>query len=109
MDFQFLPASQAEFIDAAIQAGERSSRYRPSNGTEGDFFMSAFCFRCSHFGSCSIHLLAMAEEVDSPAYPEEWTFDHGHPTCTAFAHERETWEQVLDEISGIDSTGLACA
>ncbi len=109
MNFDIFPAMNAEFIDVAIQAGEHTRNYRPSNGTEGDIFMSAFCGRCQLVGPCEIRLLATALDVDSPDYPVEWTYERGQPTCTAFVYRQETWQRTLDEISGIDTARLACA
>jgi hypothetical protein len=70
--------------------------YQPSNGTEGDIFMDAFCFRCERDRvyqetedtdyACEILTLTMALRYKDPDYPEEWVSDDdGHnPRCTAF-------------------------
>ncbi len=72
--------------------------YRPSNGTEGDSFMSVWCSRCERdrahredreAGGCKIILMTMALGIDHPDYPAEWIIspDHGLPICTAFTTE----------------------
>lgn len=70
-------------------------KYIPSNGTEGEGFMSAFCYQCIHErwihrqdedreeDKCDILSRAFLYNVDDPEYPEEWTYDeNGKPTCT---------------------------
>ena len=65
-----------------------SEKYRPSNGTEGDYFMSQFCFRCTKEDGCEIVGKALVFNEDEPHYPDEWTWDgDGKPTCTAFQKE----------------------
>jgi hypothetical protein len=62
--------------------------YTPSNGSEGDLFIAAFCKRCKlaaafpHIrdGDCMIVIVALLG-----GSPAEWTHDAGGcPTCTAF-------------------------
>jgi len=76
------------------RAGES---YRPSNGTEGEIFMSAFCSKCKHdnldpktySGGCEIIGLTMAFDTNDAEYPREWIIDSdGQPTCTAFELEK---------------------
>jgi hypothetical protein len=67
--------------------------YRPSNGSEGDWFMSRFCHRCvkdSESKPCRILGRTFALDVDDKGYPREWITDDAHgPRCTAFAdHEK---------------------
>jgi hypothetical protein len=71
------------------------NKYRPSNGTEGDFFMDKFCFRCrndSEDAQCSLLIASMVFDVDDPEYPSEWVQNEdgigGY--CTAF-------EEATDE------------
>lgn len=66
-------------------------KYRPANGSEGDWFMSQFCYRCTKDlhapieGGCPIVVLTLCLGTDDPKYPPEWTYDaDGRPTCTAF-------------------------
>jgi len=70
--------------------------YRPSNGTEGEFFMADWCDRCDRdrafrdgtSDSCPIAAATMWADVNSPDYPREWICDAegwpGNPRCTAF-------------------------
>lgn len=62
--------------------------YRPSNGTEGEIFMGAYCEKCakqSEDNPCPIAGAAFFNDIDADDYPEEWTHDaEGWPTCTAF-------------------------
>jgi len=67
--------------------------YRPSNGTEGDCFMGAFCDQCvrntwddeTRTGGCDILMRTMAYDVDDPEYPREWNYGPHGPSCTAFS------------------------
>lgn len=64
--------------------------YRPSNGTEGDLFMEAFCASCTRDGAerpCGILLMAFALDLDHPDYPQEWQRDERGARCTAFTTE----------------------
>ena len=75
------------------------SPYRPSNGTEGMWFMSRFCDHCQHeaafradadgSNSCRIVALTMALDVHHPDYPREWIETVNGPTCTAFLAETD--------------------
>lgn len=69
--------------------------YEPSNGTEGEFFMSLWCGGCKREAAyradpdnaepCMISLWAMAVHSDDPDYPKEWRRDdQGVPECTAW-------------------------
>lgn len=68
--------------------------YRPSNGTDGELFMSRFCDRCKHDAKfretqdaedgCPIIVRAFAYLTDEPGYPTEWIEDDQGPRCTAF-------------------------
>lgn len=74
--------------------------YRPSNGTEGEGFWSAWCCNCQRDKAmregvdldecddnerCDIIALTMAYSIDEPGYPQEWRYDeNGVPCCTAF-------------------------
>lgn len=61
--------------------------YRPSNGTEGDIFMSRWCSRCtkdSEASPCSIIGWTMAVDIGDPNYPKQWVTDEKGPRCTAF-------------------------
>jgi len=69
--------------------------YRPSNGTEGVYFMADFCDKCANDteeSPCSIIGASMAFDVDDPQYPKEWIQDEAgpgefpikNPRCTNF-------------------------
>ena len=81
---------------AALMKKRTGQKYQPSNGTEGDAFMSHFCDRCKKDAeyretgenSCVIVAKAFAYDKDDPGYPVEWQYgDDGQPTCTAFEVE----------------------
>ena len=60
-------------------------RYRPSNGTEGDWFDGKFCSRCKKNGPCEIIFNSMIYESDEAPYPKEMIYgEDGEPQCTAF-------------------------
>lgn len=71
------------------------SKYRPSNGTEGELFQGAYCHRCKHDKfdgedgeSCRILIETFAWDVEDEEYPKEWIIaTDGQPTCTAFEEE----------------------
>lgn len=81
--------------------------YRPSNGTEGDIFISQWCCNCARDKSfsegvdvdlcsadeiCQIINKTMAYDIDHEEYPREWQYNaKGAPICTAF---RQTGENV---------------
>jgi hypothetical protein len=64
--------------------------YRPANGTEGDIFMSKFCYKCVHDdyeneNYCDILSGTLFFEPEDVEYPQEWIYDKkGRPVCTAF-------------------------
>ena len=65
--------------------------YAPSNGTEGEWFMSKWCAKCSCIdfddddSICDILGRSMAFDFDDPEYPTEWvTSEATGPKCTAF-------------------------
>ena len=59
--------------------------YRPSNGSEGDWFQASFCDRCRKQKRCTIVGRTMAFDVTDPQYPKQWIRDDaGDATCTAF-------------------------
>ena len=59
--------------------------YRPSNGTEGDFFIESQCGNCTKRKGCRIVRLTMMHHEDDPNYPKEWVSyeDGNNPRCTA--------------------------
>ena len=76
-------------------------KYRPSNGTEGDCFIEAFCCQCARSEhlqdgagdmdpvGCPILDLTFRHDVDAPEYPAEWVQDESGPRCLAFVREGE--------------------
>ncbi len=67
--------------------------YQPSNGHEGEMFMSLWCYRCTKDnldadtgeGGCPILAWTMAVGVRDPNYPREWQYSAGgQPVCAAF-------------------------
>ena len=63
-----------------------TSPYRPSNGSEGDWFRAKFCDWCAKWrnGRCGIEQRAMLYDTDEPEYPKEWVRDNTGARCTAF-------------------------
>ncbi|MBP6512321.1 MAG: hypothetical protein KA347_06610 [Bacteroidia bacterium] len=70
-----------------------NKKYCPSNGTEGDWFMSKFCCNCIHDNPnydaksprCDILTMTMCVSVNDKDYPKEWIYnEENKPICTAF-------------------------
>jgi len=60
-------------------------KWRPSNGTEGEIFMSAWCYECVLDGDCRILRNTFLYDEDDERYPAEWRINEdGQPECTAF-------------------------
>ena len=70
-------------------------KYCPSNGSEGEEFITHFCYNCihgkyEHTGDlndkpCDILSRSFAFDINHKDYPTEWTYDeNGKPTCTAW-------------------------
>lgn len=78
------PAIYPDDLAARLTPG---ARWRPANGTEGDFFYAAWCAGCAGDvgGDCVVLLFMMACDVDDPSYPPEMRIDgRGQPSCAAF-------------------------
>lgn len=82
-----------------------AKKYRPSNGSEGDWFCDKFCMNCihgkyEHTGNidddpCEILSNSLIHDITEPGYPKEWIYDlNGKPTCTSF--EKFDWEKDDD-------------
>lgn len=73
---------------AELRKESAGEKYRPSNGTEGEFFMRAWCYQCTNWtyeDGCQIHRETMMYDVDEPGYPAEWRIGpDGQPECAAF-------------------------
>lgn len=85
--------------------------YRPSNGTEGEGFEAKWCQRCEYErkareseveSGCDILGLALALDIDNPAFPEHWISDPdgSNPRCTRFRLEGTgTHEQIASDLA----------
>ncbi len=60
--------------------------YRPSNGTEGDGFIAAWCVRCERDRdkNCDILGRTFVFDIDDAEYPREWVRGKTGPMCTAW-------------------------
>jgi len=90
---------------AALTKERAGQKYRPSNGTEGEIFMGAWCCKCARDKAmlegepfdecdddelCPIIANTFAFNVDDPEYPKEWTYGaDGQPCCTAYVYPGE--------------------
>lgn len=61
-------------------------KYRPSNGTEGAAFISAWCCDCERDKNedCQILAATFRYDVTDPDYPKEWQCGKDGPCCTAW-------------------------
>lgn len=79
---------------AELKMGKYTGQpYRPSNGSEGDFFMEEYCMRCFHerylhtmkdnSKKCEILSGMMIYDTADPEYPKELVYDENdNPVCT---------------------------
>lgn len=79
-----------------------AEKYRPSNGTEGHFFINDFCCLCARSehlqpgasadtpAGCRILDLTFQHDVGDAEYPAEWISDERGNRCTAFVAEGQT-------------------
>jgi hypothetical protein len=51
--------------------------YRPSNGTEAEYFMEKFCYQCKHNvnDDCETLTFAFVYDKKDPEYPTEWHYN----------------------------------
>jgi len=65
---------------------DAGKKWRPSNGTEGEIFLSRVCGTCKKGRPpCAIAEKTFYFNVDAPEYPAEWQInEEGQPTCTAW-------------------------
>lgn len=96
MSRNIFPAGLASMF-AASSVGKK---FRPSNGTEGELFIAAWCHNCKKDSfanescdsehchdqeTCQIIGDTMLFDVEDEGYPSEWTYGtDGQPRCTAF-------------------------
>ncbi|MEH6474458.1 MAG: hypothetical protein V7727_02160 [Sneathiella sp.] len=63
-------------------------KYRPSNGSEGDWFFGTYCQHCVREAgnkNCSIFGRTLFHGIEEKEYPSEWRYDEDdNPICTAF-------------------------
>jgi len=74
--------------------------YRPSNGTEGDGFISRWCSTCAKYrgGQCAILCHTMIYDVNKPGYPKEWTYNQEYrPICTAWT-DKSVYERRVRSV-----------
>lgn len=93
---------------AAMLVHRAGEKYRPSNGTEGDFFFAGWCTKCArdkHLREdtafedtfeggdddlCEILGRTFVYNVEDSEYPKEWQYGKdGQPCCTAFIPKGE--------------------
>lgn len=75
-------------------------KYRPSNGSEGDWFINEYCMNCIHENpsqeskhKCDILTFTFCLDLNDKDYPSEWTYNEKHePICTAFSK----WDWNID-------------
>lgn len=71
---------QAEMMKP--HAGEK---FKPSNGTEGELFMTEYCDKCQRCGTCELIGDTMIYDIDDERFPHQWQYgSNGQPTCTDF-------------------------
>lgn len=70
--------------------------YQPSNGTEGEWFMSTFCANCikqpisaDARNQCDILMRTFFYSIGDKEYPKEWIKGSKGKTCTAFKSREE--------------------
>lgn len=78
--------------------------YRPTSGTEGDYFQSRYCDRCVNDDPdndkfCDILGRTMALGEDDEGYPTEWRWQDGKPVCIAFS----TWQENVSREAMIEA------
>lgn len=72
-----------------------NKKYRPSNGSEGDWFCDKFCRNCINGkyehtmdiddNPCEILTASFLFDIYEKEYPKEWVYDsESKPSCTAF-------------------------
>lgn len=85
---------------------EYPKKYCPSNGTEGEWFMSRFCEHCINEKfihtqdfkdkQCKLLNNALLYDKNDKEFPEEWIYNsEGHPICAA--HVKWDWDSDDDD------------
>lgn len=94
--------------------GTPGELYRPSNGTEGDAFLAAWCCRCGRDKAmregcgidecddgerCDIIADTMIFNIDDPEYPRAWCYGpDGQPMCAAFVEPGTPIPPTAEEL-----------
>ena len=84
---------------------ETKKLYRPSNGSEGDWFINKYCNNCihgkyEHTGDiqdkpCDILSSSFCYGIEDEKYPKEWQYDENNkPCCTNYS--KWDWNQDDD-------------
>lgn len=77
---------------AEILKEDAGQKYRPSNGTEGDLFMSEYCWRCQLETHCTIPGKTALYQIEADDYPAQWQIgSDGQPTCTEFLKRKDSF------------------
>lgn len=72
-------------------SNQKTKPYRPSSGTEGEYFRGRLCANCrkdTKNNPCRIIFLTMAYDVEDKKYPKQWVYMDDGVTCTAFDDKR---------------------
>jgi hypothetical protein len=73
--------------------GIPGSPYRPSNGSEGDYFQENHCSTCHHNdddNGCPIFNGSLMRDIGEPGYPSQWVHgEDGWGKCLAFYADPE--------------------
>jgi hypothetical protein len=94
--------------DLALRIKESGdTKYRPSNGTEGERFMELYCYQCAKWpddpdapSQCQISFDSYFYDIEHEKYPKEWRYKEGQPTCTAFVDRNPKDERQKDLFGG---------
>ena len=84
--------------------------YRPSNGSEFDWFHTKWCAPCIRDDmediQCPILLASFVNEPGDPDYPPEWQYSaSGVPMCTGFQSDGEIPEPRCTETIDLFEDG----
>ena len=76
---------------------EAAKPYRPSTGTEGEWFITRWCCECERDKDhdCPIVANTFVYSVDDPRYPKEWIYTDDGAECTAFVERGKPAPELL--------------
>lgn len=110
--FELCPACYCDFRQQLYEMKHTWKPYRPSNGTEGMQFQSAFCDNCHYDGNvengkgCLILAKTMIFQLEDPEYPKEWVKNELlEARCTKFK-SREQWHKDHKPVKRISKDQL---